>query len=274
MKNTQIQKDKRQEQRKKSLFLTKKISKIFSSKLIFKAILNYSLTIKSTNDNLSLHQNYKNQYFKDDLVVFIETEKITHFITSWICIKSKYVHSSDYFIANFNLLEHCKEINRLPILRTIEELLSNNFIHKNTQYYKKLNESIKNKRPITKQQALLDTEEKVDNYFNRIHALYQSITRHGLISNKIIAKNGKQYIDREIGIAINNDGSLIKLQGGQHRFAIAKIKKIEKIPVEIRLIHKDIIKNVSENYKLSSIAAIDLIKNTLNEKSSIDSLLI
>lgn len=269
-----IQKNNQQEQRKNILFLTKKISKIFSFKVVFEAILNYSITIKRTNDHLSLHQNYKNQYFKDDLIVFIETEKITHFITSWIPIKSNHVHSSDYFITNFNLLEHCKEINKLPVINIIKDFQSNNFTYKNTQYYKKLNESIKNGKPITKQQTLLDTEEKVINYFNRIHDLYQSITRHGLISNKIISENGKEYIDREIGIAINNDGFLIKLQGGQHRFAIAKIKKIEKIPVEIRLIHKDIIKNVSKNYNISSIEAINLIKNTLNEKSSIDSLLI
>lgn len=269
-----LQKNKIEKQRKNTLFLTRKISIIFSFKIFFKAFLKLSLIKKHTNDKLSLHQNFRNKYFNQDLIIFIETEKISHFITSWVYSNSTYVHSSDYFLTNFNLLKHCKEINQIPTIKIIEDLQSENFIHKNTKYYKKLNDSIKNNKPIIKQQILLNTEEKVTNYFKKIHTLHQSIMENGLISNVEFSKYGKQHLDREIGIAINNDGTIIKLQGGQHRFSIAKLQKIEKIPVEIRLIHKDVIENISNRYKISSVEAIYLIKDTLANKSSIDSLLI
>lgn len=269
-----LQKNKIEKQRKNTLFLTRKISIIFSFKIFFKAFLKLSLIKKHTNDKLSLHQNFRKKYFNQDLIIFIETEKISHFITSWVYSNSTYVHSSDYFLTNFDLLKHCKEINQIPTIKIIEDLQSENFIHKNTKYYKKLNDSIKNNKPIIKQQILLNTEEKVTNYFTKIHTLHQSIMENGLISNVEFSKYGKQHIDREIGIAINNDGTIIKLQGGQHRFSIAKLQKIEKIPVEIRLIHKDVIENISNKYKISSVEAIYLIKDTLANKSSIDSLLI
>ena len=269
-----LQKNKIEKQRKNTLFLTKKISIIFSSEILFKALLKFSLIKKHANDKLSLHQNFRKEYFNQDLIIFIETEKISHFITSWVYSSSTYVHSSDYFLTNFDLLKHCKEINQIPTIKIIEDLQSKNFIHENTTYYKKLNDRIKNNKPVTKQQILLNSEEKVKNYFKRIHSLHQSIAKNGLISNIEFSKYGKQHIHREIGIAINNDGTIIKLQGGQHRFAIAKLQKIEKIPVEIRLIHKDIIENISNKYRISSIEAIYLIKDTLASKSSIDSLLI
>ena len=44
---------------------------------------------------------------------------------------------------------------------------------------------------------------------------------------------------------IDENCNLVKINGGNHRFCIARILKLKKIPIEIKLIHS---KNFEENF--------------------------
>lgn len=76
------------------------------------------------------------------------------------------------------------------------------------------------------------------------------------MSNAQISQRSTQQPDREIGIAIDHRGNIIKLQGGQHRFALAKLLNISHIPVEIRMVHTDLLQQICQTHKKSPIQAI------------------
>lgn len=69
-------------------------------------------------------------------------------------------------------------------------------------------------------------------YFKKLINLYQNIKNFGYKSSN---KNIEFMIDKNL--------NLVKINAGNHRFAIARILKLKKIPIDIKLIHS---KNLSE----------------------------
>jgi hypothetical protein len=59
--------------------------------------------------------------------------------------------------------------------------------------------------------------------------------------------------EQDIGVALTADGHLVKLPGGQHRFAIARALGLGEVPVQLRLLHVDALQG------MSAPALIDLI---------------
>ena len=47
--------------------------------------------------------------------------------------------------------------------------------------------------------------------------------------------------EQDIGVAIDATGRLCKLPGGQHRFAIARALGLSEIPVQVRMLHVDVL---------------------------------
>lgn len=97
----------------------------------------------------------------------------------------------------------------------------------------------------------------LDRYFKQLDNLKNSLQQKGYLSQKEL---GSKNINDEIGVVIDRDGKMIKLEdkfGGTHRFALSKILKIEKIIVNIKAIHIKFLDN--EN-------TVELLKNFDEEK--------
>jgi hypothetical protein len=92
----------------------------------------------------------------------------------------------------------------------------------------------------------ISTEEDVLNRFAYVDKLFDNIKADGYKLQKELKtwNSGEQgtlpgYL-REITVNISRDGSYI-LDDGRHRLSIAKILKLEKIPVCILVVHRDFI---------------------------------
>ena len=121
--------------------------------------------------------------------------------------------------------------------------------------------------PTTKQHKILNTYEAIDSYFERFINLYNSIKEKGVLK----ADNFKKEIENKaIGIAVNSNGEILKLPGAQHRVVISKILNLEKIPVEIRLIHKEYIEKIMNLYNLNYDGAILKIVYLMQEKYQVE----
>lgn len=75
-------------------------------------------------------------------------------------------------------------------------------------------------------------EKDIVYYFNRLFRLFKSIKKNGILKNT----------DNNIECIIDRNKNLIKIGGGNHRLAIARILNLRLIPVEIKLIHTDFFK--------------------------------
>ncbi len=185
-------------------------------------------------------------------ILYIPIENIKFHISDWIVLDKKEFHISDYFTIDGEWERCKKDINNMyPYIEAVE-LIKNDWKHRDTLAYKKYTKELQDGTPRRRQQILLDSIEKIDTYFLRYKSLYNSISKQGLLSNLEASKLNLTYQDREIGVAIDKDTTLVKLPGAQHRLALAKAMGIKKVPVEIRMIHLDLIKK----HQLYSIEAI------------------
>jgi hypothetical protein len=84
--------------------------------------------------------------------------------------------------------------------------------------------------------------------------LYENIKKIGLEKN----------INNNIEFIIDRNHNLVKINSGNHRFAMSRVLKLKKIPVEIKVMHLNCFgKNSNMKIKISKINKI--IKNIENK---------
>lgn len=96
----------------------------------------------------------------------------------------------------------------------------------------------------------IDTHDKLDGYFEYYLALIEDIEKNGILPHSDLGlRNQTGYrhrwtrtfwqdlAERDIGIAIDAEGRLVRHTNGKHRMAAALALGIRQVPVEIRLVH-------------------------------------
>lgn len=77
------------------------------------------------------------------------------------------------------------------------------------------------------------TEAEVDAYFSELKACFESISSVGYKTQTELRTRRKD----EIQIAIGRDGQFIRGGGGSHRFAIAQLLALDRVPVRVSKVH-------------------------------------
>ncbi len=98
----------------------------------------------------------------------------------------------------------------------------------------------------------LNSQELIDDYFQRFVALFHSIQAHGVVPVNSLKgplaekfqpsasrRRKTEWGERDIGVAIGPAGELVLLPGGKHRLAVATVLKISHVPVQVRMVHVD-----------------------------------
>lgn len=201
-------------------------------------------------------------FFKEKLLVTLPLSRITHFMRDWVVINRSKMHMSDYFIGGGEWDEIVMDISTMTVLKEAQQLMQKDCDYKQTDVYKELIEKMKNSTPAKKQHILLDTSDKIDDYFLRFTAVYYSIKKHGFQNNLSDSRN--------IGIAIDKNGNISKLPGGQHRFSIAYVLNLPEISVEIRMIHREYLQKICSDYGLDYVDGVLKIAQMLSERNADD----
>ena len=212
------------------------MSKVYNFLYLFKSTINFIITfvIKNKKNILIPNIGIKN-------VIYIDPLKIKY-INS---IPLKFNKSTDFIFdfewGNNNQLlttyekkhhtyKSCNQIflQNIKIIESKEYIFFKNQIKKNKIY-----------------KGCKD-EKDIMNYFNNLKFLYKSILKNGLRENR--NNNIEFMIDREY--------NLVKINSGNHRFAISRILKLKKIPIEIKLIHISCFKKNKDQIKLLNIEEV------------------
>ena len=140
---------------------------------------------------------------------------------------------------------------------------------KEHQVYGSCNEIFINEIPIEKskmyfylQKHILDpikskgckNHNDIIHFLNNKVKLYKNISKIGL----------KKNINNNIEFMIDRNHNLVKINSGNHRFAISRILNLKKIPVEIKVIHLNCFGNNS-NMKIKTKRINEIIKNIENK---------
>lgn len=103
---------------------------------------------------------------------------------------------------------------------------------------------------VKRNRIAIDTIEKLDQFFEYYLSLIADIEKNGIVPHSdlgLLRQTGHRHrwtrtlwqdlAERDIGVAIDAAGRLVRHTNGKHRMAAALALGIPRIPVEIRLVH-------------------------------------
>jgi hypothetical protein len=187
----------------------------------------------------------------------------------WVCYNGYTQHAATYFVCADNWGDLLAPFNNYPVMREAIQMHRANLDYKRTKVYTRFLALAREGKPVWRNQLMLNTEERIDDYFNRFVALFESIQAHGVLPiGSLTAPLAKQFRpsaarrwktqwgERDIGVALGPDGELVLLPGGKHRLAVATVLKISHVPVQVRMVHVDWLKRLPRGDGQSWISAI------------------
>jgi len=196
-----------------------------------------------------LVNNRVNNYYIPNLfiknVIMIDPLKVKYFnsIPMKFYKSSKFIIDFDWDKENKLIAEHelnhqvygsCREIFIDGV--SIEKCKMFSYLQKNINDPKK-SKGCKNK-------------EDIIQFLNNKKKLYENIKKLGLRKN----------INNNIEFMIDRNQNLVKINSGNHRFAISRILKLKQIPVEVKLMHVNCLNN-NLNVKIKINELNSIIKN-------------
>lgn len=138
-----------------------------------------------------------------------------------------------------------------------------------TRAYRKAKKAAGRGEPVRRNGRRLATLDEVVAYFRRTTDLVASVRRHGLLARGEARTLGfgktshggarlasQEWSERDVGVAIDADGALVRLGPGRHRWAAACAVGVVEATVEVRLIHIDWLERARESSSLPPHAAV------------------
>lgn len=164
-------------------------------------------------------------------------------------------HTGRWFIGAGDWAPLLLPFNRHQISREAGELKAAELRFRDTRSYAAYRRRAELGKPMVRNRLVLDTAAAVDAYFEGFVALFESIRTHGLQRRAEFAGNRGWRVgqrrwlaelgEQDIGVALAADGRLVKLPGGQHRFAIARALGLDAVPVQLRMLHVGALQGLS-----------------------------
>lgn len=156
-------------------------------------------------------------------------------------------HTGHWFIGAGDWSPILLSFARHQVSREAQELAAADLRFRDTPVYARYRRRAEAGKPMVRNRLVLDTPAAVDVYFEGFVALFESIREHGLRRRAEFAgrrgwrAGGRRWLaelgEQDIGVALTAKGRLVKLPGGQHRFAIARALRLAAVPVQLRLLH-------------------------------------
>lgn len=176
--------------------------------------------------------------------------RLRHRLGDWFLGNGRVEHVGNFFLLPGDWSPLLGEIEASQVMREARQLLAAGFDFKRTPLYAHYLRRLQLQRPVLRSHIRLDSAAILDAYFTRYVDLFHSIQAHGLRQRRhyqaaAVPRVGlsgwrqrwAEWGEREIGVAIGENGELLRLPGGQHRAAIAAVLELPRMPVQVRLIH-------------------------------------
>lgn len=171
-------------------------------------------------------------------------------LCDWFRADGRVEHVDNFFLLPGDWTPLLGEVESSMVMREARQLMAAGFDFRRMPIYRQYLRRLQLSRPVLRGHVRLDTPELIDGYFSRYVELFRSIQAQGLrhryrYQEAAVPRVGlsgwrqrwAEWGEREIGVAIGENGRLYRLPGGQHRFAIATVLGLPRLPVQVRLIH-------------------------------------
>ena len=220
-------------------------------KFIFKIKRNFTHLIRSIGNFLKTLKNDNfNSFYTPNLsiknIIFINPIKIKYKNSIPLKFKKKstpFILDFDWDKKNQDLLNFEKKHHTYV---TCEELFVKGLNIKSCKEYFFFKEQIKKLGEFKN----CKNENDITIYLNKLLKLFDNIKKNGIKTN----------IDNNLEFMIDEEFNLVKIGGGNHRFAISRILKLKQVPIEIKVINARYLNKKFKN-KININDLNDIIKN-------------
>ena len=166
-----------------------------------------------------------------------------------------------------------RRMSQHPVYQRMEQLVQYGRAYREMPVYASLLTQALKGTPHICNEVALNSETVLDVYFERYLQLIESIRRSGVLprerlvastddplvrlpTSEIIRLPGADDGPKDIRVAIGPNGELLQMGSGRHRTAIAQVLGLERIPVEIRLMHVEWLSKLVERSGKSPLDAL------------------
>lgn len=245
-------------------YIKREMSIFFIKHLRYRIVCNFFVKLGLVSKKCFVLDNeiFKTLYNKS-LMITIDAKDLEYVLKDWVEADDEVLNTSHFFLGYGDWSGILTKIQGSSIYSEALDLQKHNWDYKSSMYYTKYIKRFTANEPIRRQHNHLDTTQKLNQYYERFCTLYHSIQEEGFLPQEQLPKDTK---NKNIAIAIDKDWNIVKLAGAQHRVAIAKILNLTSIPVEVKMIHKELIKEVSADYGLDYYDSISTIIDTIKSK--------
>lgn len=191
-------------------------------------------------------------YFGPALRLWIDPSSLQHRLSDFVEDAGDARWIGSYFLDGADWSAAVKPLRSSPTHREMTELVEAGLDFREVRRYRRLQRVIEGGRPKQRSGALISTVEELDGYFRYCVALARSLREHGVAPRSEARRlrlpfferrhtwfRPLELTERDIGVAIDRDGRLIRHLGGKHRTALAQALGVARIPVEVRMVHVD-----------------------------------
>ncbi len=164
---------------------------------------------------------------------------MTSIVADWVDCGGVMLSTLDYFLGAGNWSTLIRTTDDDPVREEAQQLWEAGLDYRRTAVYQGLLEAVAaGGGPPRRQGRELERREHVEAYFERFVRLFRAIGAHGVLPRHRLEEMELLFNDdRGLGLAMDSEGGLHRLQGGNHRWAIAQVLGISAVPAELRLVH-------------------------------------
>jgi hypothetical protein len=221
------------------------------------------------------------RYFGRSLELECAAVRIVSNMADWIHsaaddrpLEDRVWHSHRFALGGGDWSELLLPIHKNSVLQEAQQLKAVGLRFREIQAYADYREAMERGRPRRRNHVLLNSSARIDAYFAGFIALFESIAALGFQRRSALhqaaathstgtmrRKPGwlqwfREWSAGDIGVAVDAQGALHRLPGGQHRMAVAHALDLLTVPVTVRLVHADWVRRQMESGRQSPVAAV------------------
>lgn len=177
---------------------------------------------------------------------------------------------SEFFVGDGDWSGWLVPLDSFRVMRELRELIAAGLDYRRTRRYAACRRAMDEGRVPHFHHANFDTPEKLDAYFVNFCRMIAAAERYGILPRPMARLDDDpghyptnavrplwlELSERNIGVAIGSDGTLVRLGPGKHRVAVAQLLALPSVPCEVRLIHADLLRRHLRDARGDALAAV------------------
>ena len=226
-------------------------SPVLGSRLVFPRLFNRAAeSLLRGRRSAAIPVSLARWYFGEKLLIHVDPARLTRRISDFVREPKGPRWVGSYFLDSADWSRALSQIASTPVHKEMSQIVEAGLDYRATEAFAALNRIASEGRPTQRNGVVLKGRDEIEAYFRYCVGLITSVREHGIARQQFGSFNNPagaadrrvrsmalDWTERDVGVAINADGELIRHLGGKHRTAIAQALHLPSMPVEVRMVH-------------------------------------